>query len=52
MHQPEGNTYVFRNFETPKSSILKELEIKILGSHSRFQKLQIDQQKTNMYFKL
>ena len=42
----------FRNFETPKSSILKQLEIKILGSHSKFQKLQIDKQKTHLYLKL
>ena len=34
--------YVFRNFRTPKSSMLKQLEIKIVGDHSRFQKLQID----------
>ena len=47
-----GKTYVFRTLETLKSSILKELEIKILGSHSRFQKLQIDKQKTHMYLKL
>ena len=52
MHQPGGKIYVFRAFETPKSSILNQLEIKILGSHSRFQKLQIDKQKTHMYLKL
>ena len=48
MHQPGGNIFVFRTFETPESSSLKQLEIKILGSHSRFQRLQIDQQKANM----
>ena len=52
MHQPGGNIYVFRSFETPKSSMFRLLEIKILGSHSNFQKLQIDKQKTNMYLKL
>ena len=41
--------YVFHTFETPKSSILKQLEMKILGSHSRFQKFQIDKQKTRMF---
>ena len=33
-------------------SILKQLEIKIVGGHSRSQKLQIDKQKTHMYLKL
>ena len=32
--------------------MLKQLEIKVLGSHSRFQKLQIDKQKNHMYLKL
>ena len=48
-HQPGGKIYVFRTFETPKSCILKQLEIKSLGSHSRFQKLHIDKQKPHMY---
>ena len=52
MHQPGGEMYVFRTFETPKSSILKQLEMKTLGSHSRFQKFQIDKQKAHMYLKL
>ena len=43
---------VFRTIETPKSSIWKQLKIKILGSHSRFQKFQIDKQKTHLYLKL
>ena len=47
-----GNIYVFRTFETPKSSLLKQLGIKILGTHSIFQRLQIDKQKTHMYLKL
>ena len=47
-----GKIYVFHSFETPKSSILKLLEIKILGGHSRFQKLQIDKQKTHMHLKV
>ena len=47
-----GKIYVFGTLETPKSSILKQLEIQILGSHSRFQKIQIDQQKMHMYLKL
>ena len=29
--------------------MLKQLEIKIVGDHSRFQKLQIDKQKTHMH---
>ena len=36
---------------TPKSSILKQLEIKILSSHSRFQNIQIDKQNTQRYLK-
>ena len=52
MHQPWGKIYVFRTFETLKSSILKQLEIKILSRHSRFQKLQIDKQKAHMYLKI
>ena len=49
MHQPGGKIYVFCSSGTPKSSILRLLEIKILGSHSSFQKLQIDKQETHMY---
>ena len=41
--------YVFGSFETIKSSILKQLVIKILGGHSRFLKLHIDKQKAHMY---
>ena len=33
---------MFPNSKTPNSSILKQLEIKIEGNYSRFQKLQID----------
>ena len=36
---------VFRSFKTPKSSILKQLEIKIVGGHSIFQKLHVDKEK-------
>ena len=49
MHQPGGKIYVFRAFETPKSNILNQIEIEILGNHSRFQKLQIDKQKTYVF---
>ena len=52
IHQQGGNIYIFHSFETLKSSILKQLEIKIVGSHSRFQKLQKDKQKTHLYLKL
>ena len=47
-----GTIFLVRAFETPKSNILNQLEIEILGSHSRFQNLQIDKQKTHMYLKL
>ena len=43
-----GKIYVFCSFKTPKSSILKQIEIKIVGDHSGFQKLQIDKQKAHM----
>ena len=61
IYQPEGKIYVFHifiriykytYFETPKSSILKQLEIKIVSDHSRFQKLQIGKRKRHMYLKL
>ena len=52
MHQPGSKVYISRTFETSKGSILKQLEIKILSSHSRFQKFQINKQKTHMYLKL
>ena len=51
MHQPGGKIYVFRSFKTPKGNILKQQEIKIVGGHSRFQKSQINKQKTHMYLK-
>ena len=46
MHQPMGKIYIFRSFKTPMTSILKQVEIKIVGGHSRFQKLRKDKQKT------
>ena len=52
MHQPGGKIYVFRSFKTPKGSILKQIEMKIVRGHSRFQKLQTDKQKTHMHLKL
>ena len=52
MHQPEGKTYVFRSSKTPKSSIWKQLETKIVRDHSRFQKLQMDKEKAHAYLKL
>ena len=51
MHQPGGKIYIFRSSEIPESSILKQLEIKIVVGHSRFQKLQIDKQKIHMHLK-
>ena len=51
IHQPGCTIYVFCNFRTPKNSILKQLEIKIVGDHSRFQKLQIDKQEKTYVFK-
>ena len=50
--QSGGKIYVFSSFKTPRSSIVKQIQIKILGDHSRFQNLQIDNQKTHMYLKL
>ena len=47
-----GKLYLFRNFKNPNTSILKQLGIKIVGGPSRFQKLQIDKQKTHVCLKL
>ena len=38
MHQPESKIYAFRCFKTSKSSVLKDLQIKIgEGGYSRFE---------------
>ena len=47
-----GKIYIFHSFKTLESGILKQLEIKTVGGHSGFQKLQIDKQKTHTYLKL
>ena len=38
----KGKIYVFRSFKIPKSSILKQLEIKFVGFTQDLKKLQID----------
>ena len=52
IHQPRGTLYIFHSFKIPKSSILKQLEIKIVGVVQDLKKLQIDKQRTHMHLKL
>ena len=40
--QPRGKIYVFRGFKIPKNSILKQIEIEIVGVTQDLKKLQID----------